>query len=161
MERLWSPWRSEYINSFKDEAEKSGCIFCDYPKEDNDEKRLILYRGKYSFVIMNLYPYNSGHLMIVPFLHTTDLQHLDSNCSAEIIHLLGRSQVAITKALDAHGFNIGVNLGKAAGAGIADHVHFHIVPRWTGDTNFMPIFAEIKVVPEEMKKTYQKLKSHF
>ena len=161
MERLWSPWRSEYIESFKSESEKSGCIFCDFPKETDDEKRMILHRGKYSFVIMNLYPYNSGHLMIVPYHHTTSLSSLPAETSAEIILLLGKSQEAITKAMNAQGFNIGVNLGKAAGAGIDDHVHFHIVPRWNGDTNFMPVFSEIKVVPEEMKKTYLKLKPHF
>lgn len=161
MERLWSPWRSEYIESFKSDAEKNICIFCEFPKEEDDEKRLILHRGDHCFVIMNLYPYNSGHLMIVPYGHTTALSGLSSECSAEIISLLGKAQSGITKAMNAHGFNIGVNLGKAAGAGIEDHVHFHIVPRWNGDTNFMPVFAEIKVVPEEMKKTYLKLKPHF
>lgn len=162
MEKLWSPWRSEYIESFKQtEKTKSSCIFCDFPSENRDQERFILHRGRYSFIIMNLYPYNAGHLMVVPYKHTTHLADLSPECSAEIIQLLSESQNNLGLALNAQGCNIGVNLGKAAGAGIDDHIHFHIVPRWIGDTNFMPVFAEIKVVPEEMKKTYKKLKELF
>ncbi|MBN8705220.1 MAG: HIT domain-containing protein [Bacteroidetes bacterium] len=162
MKRLWSPWRSAYIDTFSEDASgKAGCIFCDYPLLDQDEGKLIIFRGVHAFVIMNLFPYNSGHLMVVPYLHTRDLDELTPECSVEIIQLLARSKNALTKALSAQGFNLGVNLGKAAGAGIDDHIHFHIVPRWNGDTNFMPVFADIKVVPEEIRKTYQKLKQIF
>ncbi len=162
VEKLWSPWRSAYIDTFSENTPgKSGCIFCDYPKENLDETRLILFRGTHSFVIMNLYPYNAGHLMVVPYLHTCELGDLTAECSAEIMDLLSRCRNALSKGLSAQGFNIGANLGKAAGAGIDDHLHFHIVPRWMGDTNFMPVFADIKVVPEELKKTYFKLKVHF
>lgn len=162
MNRLWSPWRSAYIDSFSENASgNAGCIFCDYPLVNRDEENLILFRGEHAFVIMNLFPYNSGHLMVVPYLHTKELEDLSPASSAEIISLLAKSKKALSDALSAHGFNLGVNLGKAAGAGIDDHIHFHIVPRWNGDTNFMPVFADIKVVPEEIVKTYQKLKKHF
>lgn len=161
MNRLWSPWRSAYIDSFKDTAGNTGCIFCDYPKMDKDSENLILFRGTDHFIIMNLYPYNSGHLMVVPYQHTTHLEDLNPSASAEAIYLLSRCQSALANGLKAQGFNIGVNLGKAAGAGIDDHLHFHIVPRWQGDTNFMPVFADIKVIPEEMTRTYQKLKPWF
>lgn len=161
MERIWSPWRSAYIESFKSPTSENQCIFCEFPTLNTDEEKLILHRGKYNYVIMNLFPYNSGHLMIVPYQHTIELGSLSSECSAEIISLLAQSQSALENALNAQGFNIGVNLGKVAGAGIEKHIHFHIVPRWNGDTNFMPVFADIKVVPEEMIKTYNKLKPFF
>lgn len=162
MNRLWSPWRSAYIDSFSEHAPgHAGCIFCDYPLADRDDENLVLFRGEYAFVIMNLFPYNSGHLMVVPYVHTKELEDLTPAASAEIISLLAKSKKVLSDTLSAQGFNIGVNLGKVAGAGIDDHIHFHIVPRWNGDTNFMPVFADIKVVPEEIRKTYQKLKKHF
>jgi len=161
VERIWSPWRSVYIESFKSLPEKEDCIFCEFPKLNQDEEKLILFRGKTCFVIMNLYPYNSGHLMVVPYQHTTELSLLTEECSTEIIALLAKCQKAVREELKAQGFNIGVNIGKVAGAGIEEHIHFHIVPRWNGDTNFMPVFADIKVVPEEMKKSYSKLRPYF
>ncbi|HEX3035804.1 MAG TPA: HIT domain-containing protein [Thermodesulfobacteriota bacterium] len=152
MEIIWAPWRIEYITREK----KEGCIFCDIPKEKNDRKNLILYRGKTGFIIMNRYPYSSGHLMAVPYKHTSELAYLDDEERLELINLTDKC-VEILKELKPDGFNIGMNLGKAAGAGIDDHLHFHIVPRWVGDTNFMPVIADTKAMPEYLDETYLKL----
>ncbi|HYM21332.1 MAG TPA: HIT domain-containing protein [Candidatus Kapabacteria bacterium] len=153
MERLFSPWRSKYIESFKTKTTKEdGCIFCDALASKNDKENLVVYRSREAFVIMNLYPYNSGHMMVVPNRHTAEFSSLTSSESSECLILLQTAERALTELSAPHGFNIGMNLGRAAGAGIDDHLHWHIVPRWNGDTNFMPIIADIKMVSEDMHR---------
>ena len=157
MDRLWAPWRIDYIKSEKEK----GCIFCDKPAEGDDRSMLILYRGENSFVIMNLYPYNNGHLMIAPYQHTDSTHELNSSSRSEIMELADQIMTIQKNIMNADGFNYGANIGYSGGAGIADHIHFHIVPRWTGDTNFMPVFCEVKVHPEHLRSTYEKLHPHF
>ncbi len=163
MDRLWSPWRSKYIESFseKQDVPDDYCLFCDaLNTPEKDEEKYVLLRGNLCYVIMNLYPYNSGHLMIVPHRHLSTLTELNDDEYLEIMQLLNRCSGALTQALNPHGFNIGANIGRVSGAGIDHHIHFHIVPRWSGDTNFMPVLGDTKVISEEMPKTYQKLKKH-
>jgi len=157
MERLWAPWRLEYITAEKAE----GCIFCVFPARQQDRDDRILCRGKHAFVIMNAFPYSNGHLLIAPYRHTPDLAELTDEESLEVMQLVQRCIRALGEALRPDGINIGVNQGTAAGAGIAEHVHVHIVPRWNGDTNFMPVFADVKVIPEALEATYDKLKPIF
>ena len=156
MERIFAPWRIRYIESPKYE----GCIFCDFPKENKDEERLILYRGKSCFVIMNNYPYNPGHLMIAPYRHVASVEELNDEEALEMMKLSQKMVEVIKKAMNPDGFNLGINLGKVAGAGIEDHIHLHIVPRWNGDTNFMPVLADVKVIPEAIEDSYKKLKKY-
>lgn len=160
MEKLWSPWRSQYIDTFKEEKKEPlpGSLFTRILNENDDRKNYLLYRGKTCFIIMNLYPYNSGHLMIVPYIEAKDLSELDNETRLEMFSLLDLGKNALQEVMKPHGFNIGANLGRVAGAGIEDHLHFHIVPRWNGDTNFMPVLNDVKVISEEMGKTYDKLK---
>ncbi len=157
MEQMWAPWRLEYIVGDKVE----GCIFCVFPQQTNDRENRILYRGKHAFVIMNAFPYSNGHLLVAPYRHTGDLSELSADESLEMMQLVQMSIRVLKEACNPDGLNIGVNMGTAAGAGIADHVHMHIVPRWNGDTNFMPVFADVKVIPESLEKTYDKLKVIF
>lgn len=157
MERLWAPWRLEYMIADR----VDGCIFCTFPQQDDDRENRILLRGERAFVIMNAFPYSNGHLLIPPYRHIADLSELTDEEGLEIIQLTRKSLVALRETFNPDGFNIGVNQGTAAGAGIADHVHLHIVPRWNGDTNFMPVFAEVKVIPEALETTYDKLKAIF
>ncbi|WP_456368243.1 HIT family protein [Thermococcus sp.] len=154
MKVLWAPWRIEYIRSPKHD----GCIFCDFPKENRDRERLILHRGKHAFVIMNNYPYNPGHVMVAPYRHVGKWEDLTDEELLEIMKLTQLMIRAIKKAMNPDGFNLGVNLGRVAGAGIDDHVHLHIVPRWNGDTNFMPVIADTKVIPESLQEAYDELK---
>jgi len=154
MERIFAPWRIEYIRSPKYE----GCIFCDFPSENRDDERLILYRGEKSFIIMNNYPYNPGHLMIAPYRHVGQLEELRHEEMDEIMNLASLAVRAIKKSMNPDGFNIGINIGRVAGAGIEDHIHLHIVPRWNGDTNFMPVLADVKVIPEAVEETFKILK---
>lgn len=153
---LHAPWRMAYIN--QSSSEKIDCIFCAFTKEDNDEKRLILYRGKRAFVMMNAFPYNTGHLMVAPYRHCGDYDGLDEEELLEINELVQRCIKLLKKVMVPHGFNIGINMGKVAGAGFEGHVHVHIVPRWEGDTNFMPVIGETRVIPEALDVTYRKLK---
>jgi ATP adenylyltransferase len=146
----------EYILAKK----RKGCIFCRNPREKGDKKNLILYQGSSAFVMMNRFPYNNGHLMVVPNRHCVDLDQLREGEFQELSHLLKVSTRALKASLRPHGFNIGVNLGRVGGAG-EEHLHFHVVPRWSGDTNFMPVLTETKVVPEYLEKTYQKLQEAF
>lgn len=155
MDRLWAPWRSEYIKSGPE-----GCIFCEAPKQDRSET-LLLWSGGLAMVMLNKFPYNSGHLMVSPARHTGRLEDLSPEESAEIWRLIRLSTAILTKALNPGGFNIGMNVGSAAGAGIADHLHMHIVPRWNGDTNFMPVLADTKILPEHLKKTMAVLSPYF
>ena len=161
MEKLWSPWRSHYIDTFKEEKKETlpGSLFTRILNENDDKKNYLLHRGKYSFIIMNLYPYNSGHLMIVPYKEARELSELDVETRLEMFSFLELGVNALNEAIKPHGFNIGANLGRVAGAGIEDHLHFHIVPRWNGDTNFMPVLNDVKVISEEMGRTYDKLKN--
>ncbi|MCZ6864790.1 MAG: HIT domain-containing protein [Candidatus Dadabacteria bacterium] len=152
MKTLWAPWRIEYITGGK----KEGCIFCDKPKEGNDKKNLILYKGETSFIIMNRYPYSNGHLLAVPYRHINNMSELDHKERLELMNLTTKC-IEILKVMNPDGFNIGMNLGTAGGAGIDDHLHFHIVPRWNGDTNFMPLIADVKVMPEYLEDTYETL----
>jgi len=156
-DKLWAPWRIEYIANPKEDF----CFFCKYPTEDNDRKRLILYRGKNAFVIMNFYPYNNGHVMVAPYLHTSELSELNPDTKLEMFNLIEYSTKIIRSEMNADGFNIGINLGSVAGAGVKDHLHIHIVPRWNGDTNFMPITAGTKVISEGLEETWEKLRNKF
>lgn len=157
MERLWAPWRLEYITAAKVE----GCIFCVFPGQESDRENRILCRSEHAYVIMNAFPYSNGHLLIPPYRHVADLSELTDAESLEIMQLTQKSLAALKETFNPDGFNIGVNQGTAAGAGIADHVHLHIVPRWNGDTNFMPLFADVKVIPEALETTYDKLRTAF
>ncbi len=156
MKVLWAPWRMNYIQKGK----SKGCFFCHRLAEGKDEENLILYQGKHGFVIMNRYPYTNGHLMVVPKRHCLDFEQLNDREIVELLTLLKASLHALRATLSPHGFNIGVNIGKSGGAG-EEHLHVHIVPRWTGDTNFMPVFNEAKVIPEYLCETYRRLRSAF
>jgi len=157
MERIWAPWRIEYIQMEKPE----GCILCDKPKEDNDTSNYILYRGDKNFIIMNSYPYNPGHLMIAPYRHVANLEELSDEELHEHWQIVNRSLKILREVFNPGGFNIGINMGKVAGVGIEGHVHTHIVPRWQGDTNFMPVISDVRVIPEALAETYKKLKDKF
>lgn len=157
MEQLWAPWRAQYFENHKGE----GCIFCDLPAMDDDAKTLILYRGEKSFVIMNAYPYAAGHLMVVPFRHVARLSALTTEERQEIMDLAARCESVITAAMNPEGFNVGFNLGRAGGAGVDAHLHCHIVPRWVGDTNFMPVIGGTRVINESLEDTYYKIKECF
>ena len=136
----------------------TGCVFCAKVAEQRDEENLVLYRGKLAFVLLNLYPYNSGHTMVVPYLHTGDFAGLPADVSADVMALTQRTVHALQAEYDPDGFNIGLNLGQIAGGSISDHLHVHIVPRWGGDTNFMPVTADTKVLPETLDQTYRRLR---
>jgi len=158
MKQLWAPWRMAYIAG---EAQKKtkGCIFCLKPKQRRDESNLIVFRGKKAFVVMNIFPYNNGHLMIAPYRHIGELGKLSDAEMLEMMQLAQRCQRAMDGLMRPDGYNLGFNLGRTAGAGIADHVHLHLVPRWNGDTNFMPVLADTKVVSEALEQTYRKLRA--
>jgi len=156
MDYLWTPWRYRYIAKA---ASITGCVFCDLPASGSDEDALIVLRGVKNFIILNRYPYTPGHVMIVPFAHTADFAGLDSQTTAEMMTLAQRVQGALSSAYRPEGFNIGMNLGRSAGAGIADHLHLHVLPRWTGDTNFMTTVGETRLEPEDLATTYQKLRA--
>ena len=155
MKVLWAPWRIKYITGDKEE----GCIFCQKPKEGNDKDNLILYTGETSFIIMNRYPYSNGHLMTVPYKHTNNLSDLTQDERLELMNLTAKC-LDILQVIKPEGFNIGMNLGRTGGAGIDDHLHFHIVPRWSGDNNFMPVIGDIRVMPEYLEETYETLSKH-
>lgn len=160
MKKLFSPWRSQYIESFsKKKDEKDNCILCEAYHDEDDERRFIITRGKNNFVVMNLYPYNSGHLMIVPYRHISTFNELTDDESLEIMSMIKKMISTLQAASNPDGFNIGSNLGRSAGAGIDRHIHFHIVPRWSGDTNFMPVLSDTKLISEDMKTTWRKLRS--
>jgi ATP adenylyltransferase len=157
MEQLWAPWRMEYIAQAR-EGEDQGCLFCEKPKEGDDQKALIVARSEKSFAMLNRYPYNSGHLMVAPFRHVGELEEVEDDESLDMQKLLQRCIKALKEAMQPDGFNIGLNLGVVAGAGIPGHLHWHVVPRWQGDTNFMPTVAETKVLPQVVEETYAKLR---
>jgi len=158
---LWSPWRSKYIASGVD-SQAEGCVFCRIAASpDQDETNFVLHRGEHAFVVLNLYPYITGHLMIVPYLHTSELDALAKEISDEMMDLAKRAQTALRAVYSPSGFNMGMNLGSAAGAGIADHLHIHMLPRWSGDTNFMTTVGESRVIPEALEATYARLRDRF
>ena len=153
MKTIWAPWRMEYILSEKE----SDCLFCYKPKEKNDRDNLILHRAEHTYIIMNKYPYNNGHLMVVPYFHTNSFDGLSDTVMFELIKSTRYAVDCLKKAFSPEGFNIGINLGVVAGAGIEEHIHIHIVPRWGGDSNFMTIIGEVRVIPEHILNTYDKL----
>ena len=181
---LWTPWRMQYITGSNDGGESAareedppvaadeadlpqkdstGCVFCDRARmpTEHDRANLVLLRGERNFVILNLYPYNNGHLLVVPNRHIPSLAAATPEELCELIELTRRSELALTEAYSPHGINMGINLGKPAGAGVLDHVHMHVVPRWSGDTNFMTVVGETRVLPEELRDTAQKLRPIF
>ncbi|HIE37132.1 TPA: HIT domain-containing protein [Candidatus Geothermarchaeota archaeon] len=153
MKRLWAPWRIEYIKKPKEKE----CLFCRVPKEDNDRENLLLHRGEKAYIILNRYPYNNGHLMIAPYKHVATPLDLDKEEDLEISNLLRLCIKILDDVMKPQGYNIGANIGRAAGAGIEEHYHIHIVPRWFGDTNYMPILADTKVIVEYLYQTYDNL----
>ncbi len=157
LSKLWAPWRIEYIRADKEKE----CIFCVKSQDTKDRDNLVLYRGKQAFVLMNLFPYNNGHLMIAPYEHVDRTGDLKAECLQEIMVLADFSMAVIEKEMRAQGFNFGANIGSVAGAGIEEHIHFHLVPRWTGDTNFMPVIGHAKVQVEGLQECYDSLKPHF
>jgi ATP adenylyltransferase len=159
MEIKWTPWRGAYIKGSTEQEE--GCVLCNVYQADQDREKLVLYRGTHTFVMMNLYPYNPGHLMIVPYEHTADFAHLAAEAAAELMSLSQRSAAVLTAEMNPHGFNLGMNLGRVSGAGVDQHLHMHIVPRWNGDTNFMPLIGGVKLIPESLDDTYAALRPHF
>ncbi len=158
MRKLWAPWRIEYI---RQEKKDESCIFCEKSSEDRDRENLVLFRGKNAFVLMNLYPYNNGHLMITPYMHTDSTHELNGETLQEIMALADMSMEILKQTLKAQGFNFGANIGAAGGAGIEEHIHFHLVPRWVGDTNFMPVLGHTKVQVQGLQETFDLLKPHF
>jgi ATP adenylyltransferase len=158
MERLWAPWRHAYVTGASG-PKTDDCIFCNTSESGREE--LVLVRGRVSFVILNLYPYNNGHLMIVPNRHAPNLATLSAEEQAELMRLTRHAEIAITEAYAPQGINIGINLGKPAGAGVLDHLHVHLVPRWNGDTNFMTAIGNTRVLPEDLAATANKLRPIF
>jgi ATP adenylyltransferase len=161
MERLWSPWRREYIQQFASGDEPEGCLFCAVAAAGDDEASMVLHRGEHAFVMMNAFPYNPGHVMVAPFRHVGEFEQLTSEELLDGDRLQQASVRALRKEMSPHGYNLGMNLGRVAGAGIPDHVHWHVVPRWNGDTNFTTVLGETRVLSESLEDTYRKLRSRF
>jgi ATP adenylyltransferase len=160
VERLWTPWRRAYLEGGDSHA--AGCFLCAHAADaEHDGENLVLLRGESVFVLLNLYPYNSGHLMVAPYAHTGDFVGLDAGIASELMHVTQRSVGVLQSVYAPDGFNVGMNLGKSAGAGVPDHLHVHVVPRWNGDTNFMPVVGETKVLPESLEQTYTRLAAAF
>ncbi|MGQ9708168.1 MAG: HIT family protein [bacterium] len=161
MKKLWAPWRAEYLHCVSNGQGKKGCLFCFLRKSRSDKENLILHRGRLGFIVMNRFPYNSGHLMVALFRHTARIESLSRAETIEVFRLIQKSIKVLKLEFKPQGFNVGANLGPVAGAGVAGHIHFHIVPRWQGDTNFMPLLSETKVVSEHLNHTYDRLIKHF
>jgi ATP adenylyltransferase len=162
VETKFTPWRLNYIKRDEGAAE-GGCVFCAIGEAtpDHDAENLLLLRGQRCFVVLNRFPYNAAHLMVLPFAHTADLVGLDEATAAELFTLTRRAVAVLSAEYQPHGFNMGMNLGRTAGAGIAEHLHMHIVPRWQGDTNFMPVVGGTKLIPEDLPATYERLRPVF
>ena len=158
MKVIWAPWRMEYI--LKDQ-EAETCIFCQGEKLGEDETRLILYAGPFSMVMMNRFPYINGHLLVAPIRHVAELESLSEDETLDLLGMVRRSIKVLKKVLSPEGFNVGLNLGKVAGAGVEEHLHFHVVPRWNGDTNYMTVLGEVRVIPEHILKSYRELLPYF
>jgi ATP adenylyltransferase len=158
MDHLWSPWRYKYIAS----ADKTDeCVFCRINREQKDAENFVVHRARLNFIVLNLFPYTSGHLMIVPYEHKASLVDFDTATTTEMLELAKRSQLALEAEYHPDGFNMGMNLGRSAGAGVADHLHLHVVPRWSGDANFVSIVGETRVMPEDLATTLARLSKHF
>jgi ATP adenylyltransferase len=158
MEYLWTPWRSTYIKAEKREGR---CIFCEAVAGSDDEKSLVVHRGKHSFIILNRYPYTSGHLMIAPYVHVARLNDASAQATDEVMGFTRQLEVVLEQAYRPDGINVGMNLGRAAGAGIAEHIHMHVLPRWIGDANFMTSVATTRIIPESLEETFSKIKQGF
>jgi ATP adenylyltransferase len=158
MDRLWAPWRMRYIVNNNNSV---GCVLCNEVEKNDDRKNYILFRGTHSFVIMNLYPYNNGHLLIVPYTHESDIDKLPEEELGDLMKVTQASVKILKQALSPDGFNVGINIGKSAGAGIPEHLHVQIVPRWNGDTSYITVFDNTRVMPELLDETYELLKQYF
>jgi ATP adenylyltransferase len=161
MDYLWTPWRYSYITTADASSHASSCIFCELLTGGDDEKSLIVYRGKFNFIILNAFPYTSGHSMVVPYEHVDRLHHLPEGAAMEMMGLACKLETALLELYRPDGLNIGMNIGKAAGAGIAGHIHMHALPRWVADANFMTVIGETRVIPELLQTTYERLKVKF
>jgi len=156
MDHLWSPWRMKYIRG---KSKTKGCVFCAAVKKSAEDKNLVVARGKHAYVILNKFPYTSGHIMVVPYAHIDTFEKMETKTSTEVMFLLRQSIKTIDKVYQPDGYNMGSNLGSVAGAGITDHIHFHLVPRWQGDTNYMTAIGGTRVLPEDLHETCEKLKA--
>lgn len=161
MDNIWSPWRMEFIEDKRQKEGGAPCVFCELGEQNPDNKNLVLYRGQQTYVVMNRFPYTNGHLLVVPFGHSAHLKELSSETHQEILGLTVQCMDIMKEALNAEGFNCGMNVGKVSGCGIEDHYHWHVVPRWNGDTNFMPVLADVRVMPDYLSKTYERLRPGF
>ena len=159
MERLWAPWRMEYIAAEKPDAD--ACVLCEIPRPGHPQEKHVVERAELTYTVLNLYPYASGHLMVVPYRHAPHLTDLDDAEAAAVTTGGSRAIRALEKAMSPQGFNLGINHGRVAGAGIVEHVHMHVVPRWGGDTNFMPVLAEVKVIPEALDRSAEKIRAAY
>jgi ATP adenylyltransferase len=158
MDYLWTPWRYQYISNIKNAVR---CVFCIDPSPEHDAESFVVFRGKLNFVILNVFPYTSGHVLIAPYEHTSNFQACSPEQWGEMLELAKQCQFAIEQTYQPDGFNLGMNLGRCAGAGVENHLHLHVVPRWVGDSNFMTIIGETRVLPEALETTYQKLRQFF
>jgi ATP adenylyltransferase len=158
--RIWAPWRLAYVKDASKDIEEE-CIFCSKPGADDDEANLIVHRGERCFVLLNLFPYTNGHLMVAPYEHIGRIQDLDAPTVAEMMALAQRAMTRLEDVYQPHGYNVGFNQGRVAGAGFEHHIHLHVVPRWGGDTNFMPVIADTKVMPQTLEESYEALKGAF
>lgn len=161
LEHLWAPWRLDYVRTRTQQADAESCIFCDKPSAGDDAEQLIVFRGEEAFVLMNLYPYNNGHILVAPYRHEPLFDQLGPAVQMEMLQLLNRAMTIMRSEMQAGGFNFGANIGAAAGAGIEEHVHLHLVPRWSGDTNFMPVVAGTKVLVQTLRETRDLLAKGF
>jgi ATP adenylyltransferase len=159
-QRIWAPWRMKYVKDASKDSEEE-CIFCAALDAGDDEAQLIVHRGDQCFVILNKFPYTNGHLMVAPFEHRATLQVLDEETAAEMMRLARRGMRILEEAYSPHGYNVGVNQGRVAGAGVEHHIHMHVVPRWGGDTNFMPVLADTRVMPQSLEQSYETLRGAF
>ena len=159
-QRIWAPWRLPYVKDASKDSE-SECIFCTKPAEEDDEANLIVHRGRLCFVILNIFPYTNGHLMIAPYAHLAALPDLDTDTTAEMMALAQRAMTVLDEQYSPHGYNAGLNQGRVAGAGYEGHIHLHVVPRWAGDTNYMPVLADTRVMPQSLEESYGALKGRF
>jgi ATP adenylyltransferase len=159
-ERIWAPWRLEYVKDAAKDSE-TDCIFCAKPNAGDDEAALIVHRGELCFVILNLFPYTNGHLMVAPYEHVATLPDLNRDTVTEMMALSQRAMTALEETYTPHGYNVGCNQGRVAGAGVEHHIHMHVVPRWGGDTNFMPVLADTRVMPQSLEDSYRALRGSF
>jgi ATP adenylyltransferase len=159
-ERIWAPWRLDYVRDASKDIEEE-CIFCAKPAADDDEANLIVHRGELCFVMLNLFPYTNGHMMIAPYEHLPTLPELEPATVAELMALTQRAMVILEDEYSPHGYNVGFNQGRVAGAGVEHHIHMHVVPRWGGDTNFMPVLADTRVMPQSLEQSYAALRGRF